>query len=122
MSATIGVVVQRHLQEAESARQTTAGGGGGNWWRRHEAVMLSLGSVKKLILAPHGGGDSSSSSSGGGGSSGGGVVQLDINSFLESVVLQDLNQHGKYTTCTHVTSRSTVSTQRVLTSAAAALM
>ena len=118
MSATIGVVVQRHLQEAESARQTTAGGGGGNWWRRHEAVMLSLGSVKKLILAPPAGGDSS----GGGGSGGGGTVQLDINSFLESVVLQDLNQHGKYTTCTHVTSRSTVSTQRVLTSAAAALM
>ena len=75
MSAALSGVVERHLGEAAALRQD----GGHGWWRRHEAVMLGLGSLKKLVLE----GVAS------------GSIQLNVDTFLENVVLNDLNQNGK---------------------------
>ncbi|KAI8511530.1 Importin 9 [Branchiostoma belcheri] len=70
-AAGIAAAVTQHLQEAEQAKNA----GSPHWWKLHESCMLALGSIKSLII------DMCSS----------GKIQFDLNAFLTSVVLADLN-------------------------------
>ncbi|KAK6177118.1 hypothetical protein SNE40_015285 [Patella caerulea] len=63
--------ISRHLHEAEIGKNA----GNHNWWKLHESCMLAIGSVKSMII------QSIQESK----------VQFDIDSFLQSVVLADLN-------------------------------
>ncbi|XP_067683421.1 importin-9-like [Haliotis asinina] len=64
--------VGKLMQEAEDVKNS----GNPMWWKTHESSMMALGSVKALVL------ESIQS----------GKVQFDIIGFLQSVVLEDLNQ------------------------------
>ncbi|CAH1265152.1 IPO9 [Branchiostoma lanceolatum] len=70
-AAGITAAVTQHLQEAEQAKNA----GSPHWWKLHESCMLALGSIKSLII------DMCNS----------GKIQFDLNGFLTSVVLADLN-------------------------------
>ncbi|XP_070557729.1 LOW QUALITY PROTEIN: importin-9-like [Ptychodera flava] len=63
--------VTKHLQESKIALNS----GNGNWWKIHEACLLAMGSVKALII------DMVTS----------GKLPFDMNDFLTSVILADLN-------------------------------
>ncbi|XP_033102932.1 importin-9-like [Anneissia japonica] len=71
--SSLGLVsaVTRHFQEAQVAKEN----GNGYWWKIHESCLLALGSVKSLIC------DKVAS----------GKLQFDMETFLTSVVLADLN-------------------------------
>jgi len=67
----IAAAVTRHLQEAEQAKNANSV----HWWKVHESVMLSVGSVQSMICK----------------SSANNNANFDLNGFLTSVVLSDLN-------------------------------
>ncbi|XP_071960511.1 importin-9-like [Antedon mediterranea] len=71
--SSVGLVsaVTRHFQEAQVAKDN----GNCYWWKIHESSLLALGSVKSLIC------DKVAS----------GKLQFDMESFLTTVVLADLN-------------------------------
>lgn len=62
--------MQRHLEEAQAKKN----GGEPNWWKVHEACFLALGSVCTLV-------NESLQRS---------IIQFDFNSFLRSIVFEDL--------------------------------
>ncbi|XP_053562447.1 importin-9 [Bombina bombina] len=70
-AVALAAAATRHLQEAEQNKSQ----GGQHWWKIHEACMLALGSVKIVLTE----GVQS------------GRVQFDMNGFLTSVILSDLN-------------------------------
>uniref|UniRef100_T1IP27 Importin N-terminal domain-containing protein n=1 Tax=Strigamia maritima TaxID=126957 RepID=T1IP27_STRMM len=63
--------VTKHLQEAEVIRAH----GNVHWWKIHEACMLALGSIKSFVISQLQEGK----------------AHFDVNSFLQSVILPDLN-------------------------------
>lgn len=70
-SASLAQTIQRHLTEAEQAKQC----GNGNWWKKHEAAMLALGSCQEVIVRQIQAEK----------------VEFDIAGFLENVVLADIS-------------------------------
>ncbi|XP_076807350.1 importin-9-like [Clavelina lepadiformis] len=69
-SIAIMSAVHRHLQESEEKKIK----GDVYWWKIHESCFLALGSVRNLVLK----------------SLERSVIQFDFNSFLSTVVLEDL--------------------------------
>ncbi|XP_077981531.1 importin-9-like [Glandiceps talaboti] len=69
----LGIVsaVDRHLQEAKVAMEA----GNTQWWKIHESCLLTMGSVKALIID----------------TVAGGKLMFDMEKFLTSVILADLN-------------------------------
>lgn len=68
---SLAQTIERHLSEAEQRRRA----GEETWWKLHEASMLALGSAQEVIESQIKAGK----------------VQFDIGSFLQNVVLADLN-------------------------------
>ncbi|ESO88896.1 hypothetical protein LOTGIDRAFT_219052 [Lottia gigantea] len=70
-SPALCTAVSKHLHEAEIGKNA----GNPNWWKLHESCMLAIGSVKSLVIQ----------------FIQENKIQFDIDSFLQSVVLGDLN-------------------------------
>jgi hypothetical protein len=68
---SLAQTIERHLGESEQRRRNSQE----EWWKIHEASMLALGSAQEVIESQIKAGK----------------VQFDIGSFLQNVVLADLN-------------------------------
>ncbi|GFG36391.1 hypothetical protein Cfor_01763 [Coptotermes formosanus] len=66
--------VTRHVQEAETARDSN----NGHWWKIHEACMFALGSAKSVVVQKLEAGE----------------VVFDLTGFLQNVVITDMNSSG----------------------------
>ena len=74
--AGLVVALSRHLERAAAQRSA----GDPTWWKTHEAVMLAFGSVKDMIF------DQITK----------GHLQFDLNNFIQSIVLADLDPNCKF--------------------------
>ena len=73
---SLAQAIERHMREAAVSRAQ----GNEAWWKVHEAAMLALGSAQEII-------ESRITE---------GLVQFDLGSFMNEVVLADLNSPGSH--------------------------